>query len=127
MKHDAHNKNDPPWAAGTYMINLAYPTFAAFNNDLQNPGVPGAGQFWNRVNNYPYALQDIRNNADRIRDKWNQKLANDIAAEIRVGRIGDKYLIVVSAPNRPNSRDHAYLFFPTANAEVLTELNLTWL
>lgn len=120
MKHVYHKKTERPWAPQHFTLYMKYPTFASFDNASQ----AGIGAFWQQINNNNYVSSDLAKNKIKIRDKWNDKVAEDITAQITVGWIGQKFLVIVTIPdpNRPNSNEHAYLFFPSADAEINTEL-----
>jgi len=72
--HWSYAKNDFPFDVNRTRRHAPYPTFAAFDNDLQNPQNPaGAGAFWADVARNPHVLNHMIKNRQRMQDKFNEK------------------------------------------------------
>jgi hypothetical protein len=127
MMHWSYAKNDFPFDVNRTRRHAPYPTFAAFDNDLQNPQNPaGAGAFWADVARNPHVLNHMIKNRQRMQDKFNEKNRHPGGAQITPGWVGQVFVLFISAPNQADSQDHAYIFFKTADNELDYQINKTF-
>ena len=131
MLHWKYTMKKEPFPGARVKPVNPYTTFAGFDNDLQNPmnaGAAGGRQvFWSEVNGFPYTLTQMRDNAQKMRDKFVQKNRHQGGARITPGWVGQAvHAIKIFAPNAANSTDHYYIFFKTGDNEIDYETNQTF-